>query len=336
MRRIDAEVIIVGGGLAGLSAAIYLGRAQRKTLVVDSGKSMARWEPNVQNFIGFPKGVAGDRLIRLGRQQAQRYGVEFRRDEILGGRRLKGGFLLRSKTARYRSQYVLLATGIFHVPPDIPKVTPCLGHSMFFCKDCDGFRVRNKPIAIYGWTNEAVEYALAMLFYSPCVSMVTDGRQPQWDGAHARRVKEYKVPVYTQTIRDVRCGRRQVKALELDNGVEVRVEALFTTRGDIYHNRLAKGLGARVDAEGQIMVDDSMRTSVGGLYAAGCVTPSNCQMIIAAGQGAAAAQAINRDFFERALKTHSLRQFRQTQIHRRRTKPLVRKSLSESKVRRRR
>jgi thioredoxin reductase (NADPH) len=92
---------------------------------------------------------------------------------------------------------------------------------------------------------------------------------------------------------------------------------LFTTRGDIYFNELAKELGAKVNAAGDVVVDLGMRTTVEGLYAAGCVTPANCQMIIAAGQGAIAAQAINRDLFEESLATHSLRRFRRRQLRRR-------------------
>jgi alkyl hydroperoxide reductase subunit AhpF len=154
------DAIIVGGGIAGLSAAIYLGRAQRATLVIDSGKSMAQWEPEVQNYLGFDKGIAGEELLKRGRQQARRYDVQFRQDEIVKAGRRKGAFTLRGKKKSYRSRFLLLATGIFHIPPDINGVGACLGHSMFFCKDCDGVRVRNKRIAVYGANDEAAEYAL--------------------------------------------------------------------------------------------------------------------------------------------------------------------------------
>ena len=101
----------------------------------------------------------------------------------------------------------------------------------------------------------------------------------------------------------------------------MKIDYIFTTRGDIFHTGLAKKLGAKLDSDGQIKVDLCMRTSVPGLYAAGCVTPANCQMIIAAGQGAAAAQAINRDLFEESLATHSLRRFREAQLADEKTVP---------------
>jgi thioredoxin reductase (NADPH) len=316
-----SEIIIIGGGLAGLSAAIYLGRARRQTLVVDHHRSMARWEPDVENYLGFPQGIAGAELIRLGRKQARKYGTHFARDEVTRAWRRKGVFHLKGKRNTYACKRLLVATGIFHIPPELPDVVPCLGHSMFFCKDCDGCRVQGKSLAIYGWNNEAVEYALGMLLYSPCVVITTDGRSPRWDRAHQRWLREYKIPVYKLPIASLARRRSRIQGLVFSDGTEVRIQALFTTRGDIYHNQLARGLGARVDKQGQIVVDQDMRTSVARLYAAGCVTPANCQMIIAAGQGATAAQAINRDLLEESLATHKLRRFRATQLRSRRTRP---------------
>jgi thioredoxin reductase (NADPH) len=320
------EVIVVGGGIAGLSAAIYLGRAQRDVIVIDSGHSMAKWEPAVENYLGFPEGVAGEELLRHGRQQAQRFDVRFVRDEITGVTRKRSGFTVRGKRKTYRTNRLLLATGIFHLPPEVPGVKECLGHSMFFCKDCDGCRVREKRIAIIGANNEAVEYALGMLAYSACVIVATNGKKPGWDKRHARWLAEYEIPVERKRITGIEHRKRMIRALTLTGGASVKIDYLFTTRGDIFHNELARKLGAKLDSHGQIQVDRCMRTSVPRLYAAGCVTPANCQMIIAAGQGAAAAQAINRDLFEESLATHSLQRFRAAQLTERQTVPEVSKT----------
>jgi thioredoxin reductase (NADPH) len=315
------EVIVVGGGIAGLSAAIYLARAQRDTLVVDSGRSMAKWEPQVENYLGFPKGVDGEDLLENGRRQAKRYGATFSEDTVKEVAPEDGGFLLRGENGSYRAQSLLLATGIFHIPPDIPGVKECLGHSMFFCKDCDGYRVRGKRIAIIGANNEAVEYALGMLCYSPCVVVATNGDPIIWDKKHAAWLEEYQIPVETGRIHDLRHRRRKILSLVYEPDCEVKIDYLFTTRGDVFFTGLAKKLGAKLDREGQIEVDHCMRTSVPRLYAAGCVTPANCQMIIAAGQGAIAAQAINRDLFEESLANHELRRFREEQLEKSETVP---------------
>jgi thioredoxin reductase (NADPH) len=315
------EVIVIGGGIAGLSAAIYLGRAQRDTLVIDSGHSMAVWEPLVKNYLGFPNGVGGEELLKNGREQAKRHEVDFVNDEIKSAKAQKQGFVLRGKKKVYRTNRLLLATGIFHLPPKIPGVKECLGHSLFFCKDCDGDRVRGKRIAICGSNNEAVEYALGMLHYSPCVIVATNGERPRWSKKHAGWLKEYEIPVETDRMKDVEHRRRKIRALVFAGNRRVTIDYIFTTRGDIFHTALAKKLGAALDQAGQIQVDPCLRTSVPRLYAAGCVTPANCQMIIAAGQGAAAAQAINRDLFEESLRNHSLRRFREVQLTEEKTVP---------------
>ncbi|MGI8435506.1 MAG: NAD(P)/FAD-dependent oxidoreductase, partial [Chthoniobacterales bacterium] len=281
----------------------------------------AKWEPMVENYLGFPKGVSGQDLLKRGRAQAKEYDVAFARDKIGKITRRRGVFFLRGEKRSYQADRLLLATGIFHLPPEIPGVKQCLGHSMFFCKDCDGFRVREKRIAICGSNNEAAEYALGMLVYSACVVIATNGEKPRWNRQHAAWIREYKIPVHTAGICKVRHRKCQVLALAFADREEVKTDYIFTTRGDIFYTKLAEQLGAELDEDGQLVVDQCMRTTVPKLYAAGCVTPANCQMIIAAGQGAAAAQAINRDLFEENLKDHSLRRFRAVQLNEEQTVP---------------
>jgi thioredoxin reductase (NADPH) len=315
------DAVIVGGGLAGLSAAVYLGRAQRDALIVDSGRSLANWEPNVQNYLGFPDGISGEELLRRGRLQARNYGVDLCEDEIIDATRADGLFYLRGTGGSYQSRRLLLATGLFHLAPDIPGLDACMGHSFFFCKDCDAYRVQGQQIGIIGRNNEAVEYALGMLPYSAKVFLATNGKNPVWDQAHANWVREYEIPILTGRILQADQEHGKITSLTFESGECLSLNCAFTTRGDIFHNRLAKSLGAKIDSEGQILVNEDGRTSVPGLYAAGCVTPANCQMIIAAGEGAAAAQAINRDLFEESLRNHSLRCFRERQLRSQNTGP---------------
>jgi len=304
------EVIIIGGGLAGLSAAIYLGRSRRETLLIHTNRSMAKWEAEVQNYLGFPGGIDGEDLLARGMAQVVRFDVAVIEDDIRSLAPDGDTFCLSGADTVYHARRVLLATGLTHLPPEIPGVRECLGQSLFFCKDCDAYRVQGKPIVIIGGNNEAADYALAMLLFASSVMICTNGRNPRWDADHAGWLEEYAVPIRHDRIRSVLHDHGQLTAFIFEQGGSVNVEGAFTTRGDVYHNSLAESAGAKLDEEGQVIVDHRQKTSVPGLYAAGCVTAWNCQMIIAAGQGAIAGQAINRDLFEDGLKRHALPRFR--------------------------
>lgn len=308
------EVIIIGGGLAGLSAALYLGRSRRDTLLIHSGRSMAKWEAQVQNYLGFPDGVAGTDLLNWGMEQAVRFEVELAEDEAQSVMTNGETFHIQGRQGSYDAKRVLIATGLTHLPPDVPGVKECLGESLFFCKDCDAYRLQGQRVGIIGRNNEAVDYALGMLLFTSNVTLATNGREALWDDDHARWLEEYRIPVRQDGILALEHEEGRLRTLRFACGDPAQMDAIFTTRGDVPHSALAAGVGAVVDSEGQITVDDRLRTTVPGLYAAGCVTPANCQMIIAAGQGATAAQAINRDLFEESLRRHTLPRFGE-QIH---------------------
>lgn len=305
------EVIIIGGGLAGLSAAIYLGRSRRDTLLIHSDRSMAKWEDDVQNYLGFPDGISGDALLERGRRQVERYGVTILQDEIQTVARDGKYFSLQGNSGAYRACRLLVATGLTHLPPEIAGVRECLGLSLFFCKDCDAFRVQGKRIVIIGHNNEAADYALAMLLFSTSVVIATNDHAITWDSTHTAWLEEYAIGVRRERITEVDHDDGHLRGLTLGAGEHMEVDAAFATRGDVTHTDLLTGLGAELDTEGQVVVDASLRTTVPGLYAAGCVTPANCQMIIAAGQGAIAGQSINRDLFEDSLRRHALPRFDQ-------------------------
>jgi thioredoxin reductase (NADPH) len=267
---------------------------------------MAKWEEDVQNYLGFPNGIEGAALLAQGMQQARRFGAVIMQDEI--GSLVRDGdtFRLTGLGTMYRARRVLVATGLTHLPPEIPGVKACLGRSLFFCKDCDAYRVQGQLLAVIGWNNEAADYALAMLAFTTHVIVCTNGRVMQWDAAHAEWLAEYHVPIRHDRLNSLVHHEGQLTALTFEQGEAVSVSAAFTIRGDVYHHDLAAGAGAKLDEEGQVIVDHCMRTTVPGLYAAGCVTSANCQMIIAAGHGAVAGQAINRNLFEDSLERHAL------------------------------
>jgi thioredoxin reductase (NADPH) len=145
-----------------------------------------------------------------------------------------------------------------------------------------------------------------MLLYSASVAIATNGTEPSWDSGHGAWLEEYKLPIRTECITSVEHDEGHLRAFTFGRNDRLDVDAAFATRGDVTHTGLLESVGAELDADGQVVVNACLRTSVPGLYAAGCITPANCQMIIAAGQGAIAAQAINRDLFDESLQRHAL------------------------------
>ena len=320
----DWDVIIIGGGYAGLSAAIYLGRAMRRTLVLDAEESLGKYEPEVQNYFGFPEGISGSELLRRGAEQAKRFGAEILTDEVERAEiDPAGGFFVYGRHVRFHAQRLLLATGLYHLPPKVKGANDCIGKTLFFCKDCDGYKVQGKTIAVIGHNDEAVEYALGLTLYSPCVMIATNGGKTTWSKQHDDWIRKYEIPVHCEKIDEIQHVKGCLAAVAFANGTLAKADYVFTTRGDIYYNELAKQLGAELDVEGQIITDHKQRTNVPGLYAAGCVTEANCQMIISAGHGAAAAQAINRSLFEESLENDTLKQYRDRQIETEQTQPAV-------------
>jgi len=153
--------------------------------------------------------------------------------------------------------------------------------------------------------------------------IATNGGKVTWSPQHENWIREYEIPVHRAKISEIQHNEGCLAALAFTDNTLAKTDFVFITRGDIYYSQLAKQLGAEVDHEGQILVDHKQRTSVPGLYAAGCVTEANCQMIISAGHGAAAAQAINRSLFEQSLKNHGLQRYREKQLQTEQTQPEI-------------
>lgn len=244
---------------------------------------MAKWEPEVQNHLGFPEAIDGVDLLRRGMKQVIDYEVAVVLDQINCLSVDGETFSISRQDTSYRARERATWHRAHSATPDFPGVQACLGKSLLFCKDCDPYRVRGQKILIVGNNNEAADYALAMLLFTSSVTICTHGQKPRWDAAHDKWLEKYAVPVRYGCIQFVLHEDGQLTTVTFEEGDSVNIEAIFVTSGDIIHNNLARSVGAQVDEEGHIIVDHCRKTFVSGLYAAGCVTSASCQMIIAAG-----------------------------------------------------
>lgn len=285
------DAIIVGGGPAGLSAALILGRCRRRVLLCDAGRPRNAASRAVHGFLT-RDGVAPAELLRIGRRQLRPYGVEILRGEVVSARRTKGGFTLALAGGRKLSTRMLLfATGVIDRLPAIEGLPALYGRSVFHCPYCDGWEVRDRPLAVYGRGKNGTGLALSLRTWSRDVTLLPDGPA------------RLSVPLRTALVaRGIpilagRIARLQKRPRGLDvvfeNGDRLACGALFFSTGQDHSCDLPRRLGCRFTRKGAIRTDRFERTCVPGLYVAGDASRDVQLAIVAAAEGAKAAFAIN-------------------------------------------
>lgn len=285
------DCFIVGGGIAGLQAAIQIGRYGHSALVADMGSGRSALCRSYHNVLGWPDGVSGTELRRLGRSQAERTGVKFVKDEIVKADRAADLFVLQGRDGTYKAKTVLLATGIMDRFPDLPGLVPCLGKTVYVCPDCDGFEIRNRKTIVMGSGDSGAAMALTLSERTDELLFVNHERKPI-TAELARSLREKGVVVIAESIREV---------LEEDDGLFQGV--VLASRGEIWADRgfiafggnevrsaLAEQLGAERHENGHIMTDARTKmTTVPNLWAAGDIGVHSEQVTIAMGEGSQAA-----------------------------------------------
>jgi thioredoxin reductase len=298
----DYEVAIVGGGPAGLSAGVWLGRYLRRVVLVDAGDPR-NWETRqINGFIGH-RAVTPAELRGRGREDCRRYGVELIDDEVLRVTQSDGDFTLTLRDgSELRSQRVLLAFGLRDVWPEIPGLEKCYGETIHVCPDCDGYEARGKKILVIATGRRAVGMALALATWSDQIIICTNGEPADIDAQLCAKLDRLGIPVMEAPIRRMRGERGEVQSAELENGMELDCERVFFSIGQFPADDLGSQLGCRRDHRGQIEVDDRGATSVQHVYAAGDVTRGPQLAPVAAASGVAAALAIHKSLLPEERK----------------------------------
>lgn len=287
----ELECAVVGGGPAGLTAAIYLGRYRRRFALFETGDSRALLIPRSLNYPGFPDGVTGPELMQRLRTQAERYHAPLIRDEVSLIERQGKGFLLQLGDRAVRARFVLLATGIIDNQPELSNLREIIrrGH-LRLCPVCDGYEVGAKSVAVLGATNEAVKKALFLSAVAPNVIVLSiNGQEP--DPQQCEQLARRGIECVPDRVIDLKFDGEQIEVLR-SSGVRTEVEVLYPALGAQVRSHLASRLGACCDESGYLSVDAHQRTSVPGLYAAGDVVNELSQIAVACGHAAIAATDI--------------------------------------------
>jgi thioredoxin reductase len=299
------EVIIVGGGPAGLSAALLLGRCRRKVVVCDAGKPRNRVARALHGFLGHD-GIEPVALLRAAREQLQQYDtVSIRDTEVTDARQVAHGFeVTLADGARLGARKLLLATGVIDHLPDILGFEALYGRSVHHCPYCDAWEHRDEPLAAYGRGEDVVSLVRALLQWSRDVIVCTDG--PGGLSIDERReLERYRVPVREEPIALLEGEDGMLRRIVFTQGAPLPRQAMFFHHGQHTRLQLATRLGCTFSEQGFIESDDQQMTCVPGVYVAGDAVRDVQLVIIAAAEGVRAAFTINKALIRDDLQPRS-------------------------------
>jgi thioredoxin reductase len=290
------DTIVIGGGPAGLSAAIWLARYRRKVLLLDEGKGRNRWTEIAHGYLGIdpadPENLKAEGLRHLAGYST----AEIREGRATGASQDNGEFVVTMGSDDLRARRLVLATGVVDEFPDIDNFFEHYGASVFHCPTCDGYEARDKRIVVFGWSELVASFSLELMNWARSVTVVSDGRSFEGHASQFGRLRSNGVEVCETTASGL-TGRRGDLQVRLNNGELIECDFAFFT---IQHHPgagLAEGLGCEMTGEDCVAVDSACATSVPGIYAAGDITPGLQLIQIAASKGAIAGIECAQSFF---------------------------------------
>ena len=289
------DVVVVGAGPAGLSAALNLARARRRVLVLDSNRPRNAATLKSHGYLS-RDGVSPLELRKLGREELEAYPeASYEKVAVSTIVRSEDGFVVTAGAKSYLTRTVLIATGLTEVMPVLPSLRTFYGTSVHSCMECDAYEYADRPIALIGETDDLAYRATLLSQWSSDLIVFTNG-VAEISAADETALAARGVTVERRPVADLAGDRTGLTGVTLSDGETIPREGAFMR--PVYAPKLdyAAGLELHVDADGCLVTDGSTRTSVPGVYAAGDSTsPGPQQLIVAAGAGGRAAAIINRD-----------------------------------------
>jgi thioredoxin reductase (NADPH) len=290
------DCLIIGGGPAGLTAAIYLARFRLSVRIVDAGESRASMIPRTHNLPGFPGGITGPDLLARMRAQASQFGIDVFSESINAITRKRDVFVAECGTGPWRARSVLLATGVENNRPPITRELHDIAVQrglLRYCPICDGYEVTDKRIAVIGTRTHGHNEALFMRMYSPDVTLISPVGSHSLSDGERQRLKDAGVALQDGPCQCLEIDGDQI-LITVPSGA-ARFDTAYPALGSVIRSGLATALGAEATDEGCLIVDKHQRTNIEGLYAAGDVVKGLDQISHAMGEGGVAATTIRND-----------------------------------------
>jgi thioredoxin reductase len=288
------DVAVIGGGPAGLSAALWLARYMHSVVLVDSGDPR-NWETRgINGFLG-AHAIRSSELRKRGRADAEKYGAELVDDTVETVKEIDDDcYRLQLKSGKSNdARRLLLAIGIKDHWPPIPGLADCYGETAHVCPDCDGYETHGRKTVVVGTGRKAVGMALALTTWTEKIVICTNGEPAGINAEHLAQLKALNIPTLEQKITCIKSKDGEINCIELANGMTLDCDRLYFAIGQYPADDIGKQLGCKRDETGLIEVDEHNHTSVKNVFAAGDITPGPQLAVAAAASGAIAALAIH-------------------------------------------
>ena len=291
----EYEVTVVGGGPAGLTAALYTTRLGHDTAVINRGGGRAAMMLDTHNVIGVTEDVSGNEFLATGVEQVQSYGADYHQDFVTEVAATDDGrYRLTAGNVEVVSEFVVFATGFSDARPDPPL--PRTGKGLHYCLHCDAYMFVDESVYVMGHGEAAAHVAMIMLNFTPEVDLLLRGDEPTWSDETDEQLRAHPVDIVEEEIESMeKDDDGWLEAFVFEDGTRREYKGGFPMYGSNYNTDLAASLGAEINDDGTIAVDDHGRTNVDGVFAVGDVVPGHNQIPVAMGQGAKAGIGIHYD-----------------------------------------
>jgi thioredoxin reductase len=296
------DVIIVGAGPAGLNGALVLGRCRRRVLLCDAGHPRNAASHGLHNYLT-RDGIDPADFLRLGREELKAYNtVTLLQLEATDARRLEQGFeVTLSNGERVVARKLLIATGVVDEIPQLDGLNSLYGRSVFHCPYCDGWEVRDQPLAVYGKGENGLGLTLELTLWSRDLVLCTDGPS-ELSAQHHTRLTQHNIPVREERILRLEGNDGVLDRIVFTDGSAIQRRALFFSTGQRQGSELPSRLGCEITEQGCVATGEYEATNVPGLYVAGDASRLVQFVIVAASEGAQAAVAINKELMKEDLR----------------------------------
>lgn len=290
------DACVIGGGPAGLTAALFLARFRRRAVVLDGGESRAAWIPRSHNHPAFPDGIPGEELLARMREQLARFGAPPVRARVETVERDGDGFRIAAAGGGpgWRARFVVFATGVRDRLAPVPDaIRHVRTGTIRQCPICDAYEVIGKRLAVIGGLRCTAGEALFLRSYTDDIRLVTLGDEPEWSEAEAARIHAAGVRIDPRPVAAIAAAEGEGAVIAFRDGEALHVDAIYSGLGVEPRTRLAAALDVRCAPDGRIDTDGRQRTSVAGIYAAGDAVTGLNQIAVAMAQAEVAAVDIH-------------------------------------------